>query len=94
MNDLALEGFDLLVSDGDLVVAASRDQHASLLLAFSQGHLRKDPLAGVNLPAWLNAPATLETRNALAARLLRQMAVDGLGPGLVEVDVDYNIIIT
>lgn len=73
-NDLLLDGnFDLVISDGDLVISESTRQHQALLLLSEKGELRHSPTRGVGLTTWLNddAPANLSNETK------RQFTLDG-----------------
>lgn len=85
------EALDLEVRDGDLVIAESREQHTLLLLISAPGNWRASPLMGVAITQYINAPASDLERNATAQHIRRQMEADGLKPGIIEVDGDWNI---
>jgi len=93
-TDILLDdNFDLVISDGDLVVGESTRQHQKLLLMTEKGELRDTPTRGVGIAHWIadDAPAniTIETK--------RQFQLDGmkvsfarLVGGKLETDARYD----
>lgn len=47
------EGYDLLITDGDLVIGESTRQHQGLLLLTEPGQIEQHPTAGVGITTWL-----------------------------------------
>lgn len=86
--------FDLDVRDGDLVVGADANQATLLTLATGKGHWRMSPLIGVDMPAYINAPASEATRNAVAAIIRRQLEANGLKPGIISINSIWEVTIS
>ncbi len=55
MNDIILKDFDLLTINGDFVVDNSYGQEVETILTLSKGHLKSDPVLGVDLLRYKNS---------------------------------------
>ena len=76
--DLLLDDtLDLRLEQGDLVVAPSDAQHIDLLLRTAPGHWRHDPLAGVGLLRYLQAPYGPTQAGLLHRDIAIQLERDG-----------------
>ncbi len=77
-KDLLLDDdFDLLISNGDLVVGESDTQHKQLILMSAPGEWRQHPLLGCNLKLWLNAPLDSERIVKMKSTINKQLESDG-----------------
>ena len=77
-TDIALDdNLDLKVLDGDFVNAESDEQHIKLILLYSKGELKRNPLTGVAIRGWLNAPYTQLKIQELRQKIDLQLRFDG-----------------
>jgi hypothetical protein len=74
MQDFLLEGMDLTMENGDLVVGESDRQHQVLLLRLEKGELRATPTRGVGIQSWVLS----ENPAALNAAVKREFQRDGM----------------
>lgn len=80
-NDILLDSdFDLLFSDGDLVVGESTQQHQQLLLLCEKGEIREFPTAGVGLNSYMLD----DNVGSLNGEIKRQFEKDGMKVDLVK----------
>lgn len=77
-NDILLgaDG-DLLIVDGDLVIGPANQQSIQLLIASAQGSWVDNPLGGVGILNYVNAPMDLATQDVLRRDVQEQMEMDG-----------------
>ena len=76
-TDILLADYDLAFVDGDIAVGASDGQHLNLLLLSSPGEWRADPLVGVGLRRYQNAPLGPAETAALQREVAVQLERDG-----------------
>lgn len=78
MYDLLLDdNGDLLIKDGDLQIGHAYEQTVELLVASSQGSWVDNPLGGVGVLNYLNAPMNLPTQDLLRKEIQKQLEIDG-----------------
>jgi hypothetical protein len=78
-NDLLLgTDYDLAFTEaGDVAVGTSDSQHIGLLLLSTQGEWRADPLVGIGLRRYQNAPLGPAETAALQREVTIQLTRDG-----------------
>ena len=77
-TDLLLAAdYDLAFADGDIAVGASDGQHLNLLLLTSPGEWKADPVAGIGLRRYQNAPLGAAETAALQREVTIQLTRDG-----------------
>lgn len=81
MKDIVLDSdFDLVIENGDFVVADGTVQHQALLLLSAPGEWRQTPLIGVNLRQF-----TLDNEIEAARGVIRkQFELDGMRVNAVD----------
>ena len=85
-TDLLLADYDLAFAGGDIATGASDGQHLNLLLLSSPGEWRADPLVGVGLRRYQNAPLG----PAETAALQREVAIQLTRDGYQVLDLDLS----
>lgn len=68
MKDIILNGKDLVIKNGDLLVNESENQHLEHLLQANQGDYKQFPLTGINTKWYLASPLSI-----VKNRLLREI---------------------
>jgi len=92
---------DLLIENGDFVVGESAGQEAKLLLLYSPGTLRSDPMVGVGFQSYQNAatsPSVLKTLDRIIQEQFEmdQKTIDSIEyvsddtNQLVDVNIDFE----
>lgn len=86
VNDIMLnEERDVLIQNGDFVIAPSDAAHIEHLLLAWKGNYREFPLCGVGVARYLNASYNIESRAELKRDIQLQMQVDGYRK--IEIDI-------
>jgi hypothetical protein len=68
VRDILLdENYDLIIKDGDLLVAESTEQHQRCILMANKGQFKQVPDVGVGINEWLNKESNLEELSTLIA---------------------------
>ncbi len=71
-TDIALDVTgDLMISNGDFVIAESDDQHIADLIRSAKGEWKEFPLCGADLTKQLKGPITGEFRRELRLQLFQ-----------------------
>jgi phage baseplate assembly protein W len=55
-KDILLENNDLLIINGDFVLADSEEQHIRDIIQANKGEFRENPLMGAGIQNYINAP--------------------------------------
>jgi len=85
------ENNDLLIKNGDFVIAESTLQHQNHLLIAEPGHFRQKPLLGVAISDFLLEDSNLEE---LAHKIQKEFEVDGMEiskidiPSITEININ------
>lgn len=85
MKDLITENQELKVTNGDLAVEDSGQQHVEMLLISNKGDWKNSPLTGVGITSYMNAPESPSQRRRLDKEIRLQLRFDGIPFAKVEV---------
>ena len=88
MTDILLdENYDLQLTDGDLVMGESTNQHQALNLLCNKGDFKEDPLQCVGIKGYLKS----EDINGLLAETKKQFERDGMEVKSLTIDAAGNM---
>jgi hypothetical protein len=77
---------DFLISNGDLVVSESQNQHITAILISSPGDWKAWPLTGVSLHSYLLAPINAQVVNSIRRRIQLNLESDGYKVSKIDFD--------
>ncbi len=86
--DIKLQGFDLVLKDGDFEIAESTVQHQDILLVSAPGNLMQNPDKGVDALGYMNDDENLGT---LRKAIQKNFEADGMSITRIEVRSASNI---
>jgi hypothetical protein len=69
---------DIAVADGDLVIGFSDEQHVQDILVANKGDYKENPVTGVGIINYLDAPFSLKERDNLRRGIMLQLEADGV----------------
>ncbi|MDN3671514.1 hypothetical protein QWY99_22185 [Flavobacterium branchiarum] len=88
MTDFLLDDdFDLLVTDGDLVVGESTAQHQKMLILIEKGELKDVPMRGVGAQRYLED----DSPENLAREIRLEFSFDGMTVNKIQIASDLTI---
>jgi hypothetical protein len=88
-GDLEVDGnYDLLMKDGDFVVAASDDHTQELIIISSKGSFRFAPMVGVEIYTYLNSTGQVDS---IKRDIQEQLRLDGYRVDEIEFTEDNQI---
>lgn len=82
---------DMLVKDGDFVIAESDGYHIEDLLRAEKGEYKQHPLTGCAILNYINAPLTRDVKTKLEKEIRTQLKTDGFTIYTVKVNDFENI---
>lgn len=82
------DNYDLLVKDGDFVVAPSDDHTQTLIIISSKGSFRFAPMVGVDIYTYLNSTGQADS---IKRDIQEQLTLDGYQVELIEFTEDGQI---
>lgn len=82
------DDFDLLIKDGDFVVAPSDKHNQTLIIISSKGAFRFAPMIGVNIYSYLNSTGQID---AIKRDIQEQLTLDGYRVDSIEFTQDNQI---
>lgn len=80
------EDGDLAITDNGLVIGETDQQNVEAILAAHPGEFRHDPLLGVGIEDWLQAPLSFIVRRKLEREIAIQLETDNA----TDVTVDFS----
>lgn len=86
-NDILIDNTgDLNILNGDFNVGYSDEQHIEHVLLTSKGHYKQNPLIGVGIENYINAPLSLITKQTIEREISLQLKYDKA----TNIEVSYN----
>lgn len=68
---------DLKVTNGDFEIGESDEQHIQDIILSHKGEWRADPVLGVGISTYINAPRDLSNSNSLRQKIRKNLQYDG-----------------
>lgn len=96
-NELVYKDFlvdnagDLVIENGRFKVGPSLQQEVKTIMLSKPGDWKQQPLIGVNITPYYNAPFSVTGRNTLARRIRLHLELDGIKVGKIDMASFSNI---
>ena len=86
MDIILDDEMDLLIENGDFVIADGEEQHQQIVIIASQGSFRASPLTGVNIAKYIKTGFTQAQIDQLTQKIRIHLQYDGYARSVVKIN--------